>query len=217
MKKIITAIEAAKLIKSEMTIMIGGFIKTGCTQVVIEELLKTETKDLTLISNDTSYPDSDTGKLIVAKRIKKVITSHIGTNPETGRQMNAGEIEVILTPQGTIAEAIRAGGAGLGGFLTPTGIGTIVEKGKEIMEIDGKKFILEKALKSDISLIYATKCDKYGNLAYIGSTRNFNPIMATAGKIVIVEVDEILDEPLDPNEIIVPGIYVDYIVKKGGN
>lgn len=213
MSKIVSKEEAVKKIQTGMTVMIGGFLRTGVPKIIIDEILKHDIKDLTIISNDTSYSDSDRGKLITAKRAKKIMVSHIGTNDQTGKQMHAGELEVVLTPQGTLAEVIRAGGAGLGGILTPTGIGTLIEKGKEIKEIDGKKYILEKAVKADVALIYATKADKYGNLSYEGSTRNFNTVMATAADFVIVEADEIIDGALDPKEIIVPGVYVDYIIQ----
>lgn len=213
MKKIVSVKDVGNLVKNGMKVMIGGFLKTGGPSLVIEEIIKNGVKDLTLISNDTSYPDSDKGKLVVEKRIKKVICSHIGTNPETGKQMHQGELEVVLTPQGTLAEIIRAGGAGLGGVLTPVGLGTTVQDGKEIIEVEGNKFLLEKAIRADVAIIYATKADKYGNLSYIGSTRNFNTVMATAADVVIVEAEEIVEGALNPNEIIVPGIFVDYIIQ----
>ncbi len=191
--------------------MIGGFLRCGTPAKLIDELVKNNTSGLTLIANDTSTPDFDRGKLIVNKQIKKAIVAHIGTNPETGRQMNAGELEVELVPMGTLVERIRSGGAGLGGFLTPTGVGTIVEQGKQIMEIDGRKYLFEKPLRADFALIYATKIDKFGNAFLEGTTRNFNPVMATAAETVIVEAEEISDEPLNPNEVTIPGIFVDYI------
>ncbi len=191
--------------------MIGGFLRCGTPAKLIDELVKNNTSGLTLIANDTSTPDFDRGKLIVNKQIKKAIVAHIGTNPETGRQMNAGELEVELVPMGTLVERIRSGGAGLGGFLTPTGVGTIVEQGKQIMEIDGRKYLFEKPLRADFALIYATKIDKFGNAFLEGTTRNFNPVMATAAETVIVEAEEISDEPLKPNEVTIPGIFVDYI------
>ncbi|MGL6168104.1 MAG: CoA transferase subunit A, partial [Fusobacteriaceae bacterium] len=160
-------------------------------------------------------PEFEKGKLIVNKRVKKVIVSHIGTNPETGKQMNSGELEVVLVPQGTLVERIRAAGAGLGGILTPTGIGTVVQNGKEIIEIDKKKYLLEKPLKADIALIYGTKVDSFGNISFFGSTRNFNTVMATAADTVVVEADEVVEGCLEPNEIIIPGIFVDYIIKGG--
>lgn len=191
--------------------MIGGFLRCGTPAKLIDELVKNNTSGLTLIANDTSTPDFDRGKLIVNKQIKKAIVAHIGTNPETGRQMNAGELEVELVPMGTLVERIRSGGAGLGGFLTPTGVGTIVEQGKQIMEIAGRKYLFEKPLRADFALIYATKIDKFGNAFLEGTTRNFNPVMATAAETVIVEAEEISDEPLNPNEVTIPGIFVDYI------
>ena len=191
--------------------MIGGFLRCGTPAKLIDELVKNNISGLTLIANDTSTPDFDRGKLIVNKQIKKAIVAHIGTNPETGRQMNAGELEAELVPMGTLVERIRSGGAGLGGFLTPTGVGTIVEQGKQIMEIDGRKYLFEKPLRADFALIYATKIDKFGNAFLEGTTRNFNPVMATAAETVIVEAEEISDEPLNPNEVTIPGIFVDYI------
>ena len=144
MTKVITDAEAAKLIQDGMSVMIGGFLKCGSPTRVIEKLLENGTKNLTIIANDTSFIDSDKGKLVANKRVKKAIVTHIGMNPETGRQMHDGEMTVELVPQGTLAERIRAGGAGLGGILTPTGVGTVVEKGKQVIEVDGKKYLLEK-------------------------------------------------------------------------
>lgn len=215
MKKLVTLEEAASIVKDNSTIMIGGFLKSGSPKKIIDKMIENGVKDLTLIANDTSFPDSERGKLVVNKMLKKAIVSHIGTNPETGKQMNSGELDVQLVPQGTLAEIIRAGGAGLGGILTPTGIGTIVEYGKEIIELDGKKYILEKALKADVAVIYGTKVDSHGNVAFYGSTRNFNAIMPMAAEKVIVEAEEIVEGHLDPNEIVVPGIFVDYIIKGG--
>ncbi len=214
MVKIISPAEAVKLFKSGQQIMIGGFIKCGSPTMVIDELLKTDVSDLTLIANDTSLPDSDRGKLIVARKIKKAMVSHIGTNPQTVAQYNAGELEVELIPQGTLAERIRAGGAGIGGILTPTGVGTDVAKGKQVINIDGQDFLLEKPLKADIALVYATTADRFGNLSYYGSTKNFNAVMPPAGAIVIAEADCLQDEPMDPNNIAVSGIFVDYLIVK---
>ena len=199
------------MIADGSSLMIGGFLKCGTPTKVIEEILKNGTKNLTLIANDTSFPDSDRGKLIVNKCVKKAIVTHIGTNPETVRQMNCGELEVELVPMGTLIERIRAAGAGLGGILTPTGVGTVVEQGKKTVEIDGRKFLFEKPLNADVAIIYGTKVDKFGNIFLEGTTRNFNQIMATAAKTVIVEADEIVDS-LDPNMVTIPGIFVDYIV-----
>lgn len=214
MAKIISAKDACSLIKSGMTLFVGGFLKCGTPTEVIKEILKTDIKDLTLVGNDTSFVDSDRGSLVSAKKVKKVIASHIGLNPETGRQMNAGEMEVELVPQGTLSERIRSAGAGLGGVLTPTGIGTEVQKGKQVITIDGKDYLLEKPLKGDVALIYGSKVDKAGNISFVGTTRNTNIVMATAADVVIVEAEEFVDGYLNPNEVVIPGLFIDYIVKQ---
>ncbi len=211
MKKIISIAEAAQLIKENSSLMVGGFLRCGTPVKVIDELVKNKTGGLTLIANDTSYPEYDRGKLVVNRLVKKAIVTHIGTNPETGRQMNAGEMDIELVPMGTLVERIRSAGAGLGGVLTPTGIGTVVAEGKQTVEIDGKPYLLEKPLRADCALIYASKADKFGNAFLDGTTRNFNTVMATAAQTVILEADEITDEPLDPAEITIPGIFIDYI------
>lgn len=216
MKKIISAKEAVNLIKEGSSVMIGGFLSCGTPDNLIDALVEQGTKNLTMISNDTSVPNTDRGKLVENKQLKKVITSHIGTNPETGKQLLAGELEVDLVPMGTLFEKIRSKGAGLGGVLTPTGVGTFIEENKETVEIDGKKFIFDKALGADFALIYGTKVDKYGNISYIGTTRNCNTVMATAADTVIVQADELVDA-LDPNEVIVPGLFIDYIVVREEN
>ena len=210
MKKIISLTKAAKLVNDGASIMVGGFLKCGAPAKLIDEIVKNKTKNLTLIANDTSYENDDKGKLISHKMVKKAIVSHIGTNPETGRQMNAGELEVELVPMGTLVERIRSAGAGLGGVLTPTGVGTIIEEGKDELVIDGKKYLLEKPLHADFALIYGSKVDKYGNVAFYGTTRNFNTVMATAATTVIVEAQELVD-CLDPNDIVIPGLFIDYI------
>ena len=210
-KKILSPNEAISLIQEESTVMIGGFLECGVPDRLVEALIESNKSNLTMITNDTSMPHATKGRLIVNKQIKKVITSHIGTNPETGRQMNAGELEVEIVPMGTLVERVRAGGSGLGGVLTPTGVGTLIEEGKQTVEIDGKKFILDKPVKADFALIYGTKADKFGNVSYYGSTRNFNPVMATAAETVILQADELVD-CLDPNEVIIPGLFIDYIV-----
>lgn len=217
MAKIISATEATKLFKSNQTLMIGGFLECGLPNQVIGELLKTDMGGWTLIANDTSTPNTNKGRLISARKIQKAIVSHIGTNPETVAQFNAGEIEVELMPQGTLAERIRAGGAGLGGILTPVGLNTEVAKNKQIITVDECDYLLETPLKADVALIYATYADKFGNLAFYGSTRNFNAIMPPAAKIVIAEVDELSDASLDPNQIVVAGVFVDYLVVRGQN
>ncbi len=213
MKRIVSAKEAISEIKDGSSIMVGGFLSCGVPDELIDALVEQNTKNLTMICNDTSYPNTDKGKLIVNHQVKKLVTTHIGTNPETGKQMNSGEIDVELNPMGTLVERIRAKGAGLGGVLAPTGVGTIIEQGKKTMEVDGKKYIFEKPLGADYALIYGTKVDKYGNVSYYGTTRNVNTVMATAADKVIVQADEIVDE-INPNEVVIPGIFVDCIVKK---
>ena len=212
MKKLISVSEAGKLITPNASVMVGGFLRCGSPYKVIDEIIKNKIGGLTLIANDTSFEEYDRGKLIANKLVKKAIVTHIGTNPETGRQLNAGEIEVELVPMGTLVERIRCGGAGLGGFLTPTGKGTLVEDGKQVIESNGRKYLLETPLRADFAIIYATKADKFGNAFLDGTTRNFNTVMATAADVVILEPEEISDEPLDPAQITVPGIFVDYIV-----
>jgi acetate CoA/acetoacetate CoA-transferase alpha subunit len=216
MNKVITIDEAIDKIQDGMTIMVGGFLGCGNPHRLVDKLVEKGTKDLTLICNDSSFPDYGVGKLIVNKQIKKLIASHVGTNPETGRQMNEGEMEVVLVPQGTLAEQVRAGGSGLGGFLTPTGVGTVVEEGKQKIEIDGVEYLLELPLKADVALIAGQTADKFGNIEYFGATRNFNQLMATAADIVIAEVEEVVEVgELDANQVVTPGIFVTHLVKGG--
>jgi len=212
MKEIISAKEAISMIKDGSSVMVGGFISCGAPDVLVDELVEQNVKELTLICNDTSVPGKDKGRLIENKQVKKLFAAHIGLNPETGRQMQSGELDVELIPMGSLIERIRAKGAGLGGILTPTGVGTIVENDNETMVIDGKKFIFEKPIDADFALIYGTKVDKFGNVAFEGTTRNLNTIMATAADTVIIQADEIVD-CLDPNEVIIPGLFIDYIVE----
>lgn len=217
MDKVISIDKAVDHIKDGMTIMIGGFLGCGSPHRLIDALVEKGTKDLTLICNDSGFADIGAGKLVVNKQIKKLIASHIGTNRETGNQMNAGEMEVILVPQGTLAEQVRAGGAGLGGFLTPIGVGTVVEEGKEKMVIDGTTYLVEMPLKADVALIAGETVDKFGNIVYYGATRNFNALMATAADTVIVEAEEVVEiGDLDPNHVVTPGIFINYIVNGGG-
>ena len=213
MNKLISFEEAISYVKDDMVIMVGGFLGVGGPNQLIDLIVKKNIKNLTIIANDTTYIDRGIGKLIINKQIKKLIASYIGSNPETGRQMQSGETIVELNPQGTLAERIRCGGSGLGGFLTPTGVGTIVEEGKEKLIVDGKTYLLEKPLRADISLIFGSKVDKKGNIYYNKSVRNFNPLMATAADLVIVEAEELVEiGEIDPNDVMTPGIFVDYIV-----
>jgi len=216
LNKLISIQEAVDKVKDGMTLMIGGFLGVGTPENVIDALVARNVKNLTIIANDTSFVDKGLGKLIVNNQVKKVITSHIGTNKETGRQMNEGIIIVDLVPQGTLAEQIRAGGAGLGGVLTPIGIGTVVEDAKPKIEVDGKEFLLEKPLRADVSLIFGSKVDKKGNAFHNMTTRNFNPLMAMAADLIIIEAEEIVEVgEIDPHLVMTPGVFVDYIVGGG--
>ena len=213
-KKIVTMDEALSHIKDGMTIFIGGFLGVGTPEKIIDALVEKGVKNLTIIANDTAYLDRGIGKLVVNNQVKKVIASHIGTNPESGRKMNSGEMEVELVPQGTLAERIRAAGFGLGGILTPTGIGTIVEEGKTIITVDDKKYILEKPLKAEVALLNGSIVDELGNVIYSKSTKNFNPLMATAADTVIVLAEKLVKAgELDPDHIMTNRIFVDYIVE----
>ena len=214
MNKVSTKQEAAKLFSYGQVLMIGGFLAVGTPEILVDTLVESNVGGLTIITNDTAYVGKGVGKLVVNKQVRKAIVSHIGTNPETGRQMHAGELDVELTPQGSLAEKIRCGGSGLGGVLTPTGVGTLVEKGKEIKEIDGKKYLLELPLHADVALIKAAKADRFGNLVYRRSSRNFNPLMAMAADFVIVEAEQIVETgTLDPDEIMTPGVLVNMIIQ----
>ncbi len=216
MGKLISIKEAVSKVKDGDTIMVGGFLANGTPERLIDALVESGVKDLTLICNDTGFIDKGIGKMVAAKQFKKIIASHVGTNKETGRQMNAGETEVVLTPQGTLAEQVRSGGYGLGGVLTKTGLGTLVESGKQKVVIDGEEYLLEKPLKADVALLYGSKVDKSGNIFYHGSTLNFNNIMAAAAEITIVEAEQVVEAgELDPNSVCTPGIFVDHIVEGG--
>lgn len=213
MNKFIGIEEAVSKIKDGMTIMVGGFLGCGSPDKLLDALSKSNAKDLTLICNDTAFPDKAVGKMVVNKQFKKIIVSHIGTNPETGRQLNSGETEVELVPQGTLAERIRCGGFGLGGILTPTGIGTEVEDEKQRIKVDGKIYLLETPLKADYALLLGSKVDKKGNVFYHATTRNFNPIMSMSADKVIVEAVEVVEiGEIDPNTVMTPFTFVDFII-----
>lgn len=211
--KLITLQDATGFFRDGMTIMVGGFMGVGTPPRLVEALLESGVRDLTLIANDTAFVDTGIGPLIVNGRVSKVIASHIGTNPETGRRMIAGEMDVQLVPQGTLIEQIRCGGAGLGGFLTPTGVGTIVEDGKQTITLEGKTWLLERPLRADLALIRAHRSDMLGNLTYQLSARNFNPLIALAADITLVEPDEMVETgELQPDQIVTPGAVIDHIV-----
>ncbi|AOR23666.1 3-oxoacid CoA-transferase subunit A [Clostridium taeniosporum] len=215
MNKIVKLEDLTSIFKNGMTIMIGGFLDCGTPETIIDMLVKLNIKELTVIGNDTGYPDKGIGKLVVNGQVKKVIASHIGTNPETGRRMNSGEMEVELSPQGTLIERIRAAGSGLGGVLTQTGIGTIVEDGKRKISIDGKEYLLELPLKADVALVKGSIVDEFGNACYKGTTKNFNPYIAMAADNVIMEAENLVKcEELNREDIMTPGVLVNYIVKE---
>ena len=213
--KFISAEEAASMVKDGMTVMIGGFMAVGSPHSIIAKMVEKGVKDLTIICNDTAFPDKGIGLLVANKQVKRVITSHIGTNPCTIEQFNNKEISIEFNPQGTLAERIRSAGAGLGGFLTPTGIGTIVEEGKQKINIDGRDYLLEKPLHADIALLGASISDTIGNLVYKGSSQNFNPVMATAADIVIAEAEEVVEVgQIIPENVHTQSVFVTHIVKK---
>jgi len=193
--------------------MIGGFMAVGTPDRAIDELVRQSKRDLTVIANDTAMPGRGIGKLVDAKLLRKAIVSHIGLNPETQRQMMAGELEVELVPQGTLVERIRAGGHGLGGILTQTGIGTPVEDGKQRIEVDGKSYLLEVALRADFALVQAFLADYLGNLSYALTARNFNPVIAMAAATVIAGADNIVPVGvLAPDHVATPAPIVDYLI-----
>jgi acetate CoA/acetoacetate CoA-transferase alpha subunit len=194
-------------------LMIGGFMAVGTPERVIDEMVRQNKRDLTVIANDTAAPGRGIGKLIGARLVRKAIVSHIGLNPETQKQMLAGELEVELVPQGTLIERIRAGGHGLGGILTQTGIGTPVEDGKQQIEIEGNSYLLEVALRADFALVQAFLADYLGNLSYALTARNFNPVMAMAAGTVIASADNIVPiGVISPDHIVTPAPVVDYLI-----
>jgi len=214
MSKLKTVEEVLPLIRSGSTLMVGGFGLVGAPLTLIKGLEEHDVRDLTIISNNIGEPGKGLGKLLRDGKIKKAIGSYFTSNPEVGELYNQSRLEVELVPQGTLAERIRAGGAGLGGFYTRTSVGTLLEKGKEKRELNGAVYVLEYPLKADVALIRAHKADELGNLVYYKTARNFNPIMAGAADLVIAEVDEIVPAgSLDPESVVTPHLYVDHIVK----
>ncbi len=213
--KMINVSDFVSKIKSGSSIMVGGFMNIGTPEKIIDAMLDTDVTDLTIICNDAGLPGVGVGKLIDAGKVKKLIASHIGLNPTAGQKMSNNEMEVELVPQGTLAERIRSAGAGLGGFLTPTGIGTLVQEGKEVITVDGKDYLLEKGLKADYALILGHEVDEKGNTVYNLTTQNFNPLMATAADTVVVQARTVLEVgKLNPNHVHTQHIFVDYIVKE---
>ena len=215
MHKGIALSAAVEKIPDGSSLMIGGFMGIGSPQRLIGELVRQGRKNLTVIANDTARPGFGIGRLIDAKLVRALVVSHIGTNPETQRQMIAGEITVDLVPQGTLAERIRAAGYGLGGVLTPTGVGTLVAEGAQSIEVAGRTFLLALPIAADFALIGAHRADYFGNLSYALTARNFNPIMAMAATTVVAEAGEIVPiGVMPPDDVITPGSIVDYLIER---
>jgi len=218
MQKGISCVRAVEMIPDGATLMIGGFMGIGSPHRMIDELVRQGKKNLTVIANDTGRPNFGIAKLISARAISKLIATHIGLNPETQKQMIAGEIEVELCPQGTLAERIRSGGFGLGGVLTATGIGTIVADNKPVIKVNGKDYLLETPLRADFAIVAAFRCDYHGNLEYSLTARNFNMVMAMAGDIVIAEPEMIVPVGVIPPDMVAtPFVCVDYIMERCGS
>lgn len=216
MNKVVKIEEIKKLFKDDMTLMIGGFLACGTPEPIIDLLIDMNVKNLTIIANDTSFENKGLGRLVANNQVKKVIVSHVGTNPTTGRLMSEGKLEVELVPQGTLIERIRAGGFGLGGVLTPTGLGTEVAQGKQVITVDGKEFLLEKPLRADVSIIGGTISDEFGNTYHEATSKNFNNTMAFAGDIVVVCADEVVEiGTLDKEKVLTPGVVIDYVINGG--
>lgn len=213
--KTTTLQEAAALIPNGASVMVGGFMGVGTPEHLVDELVRQGKRDLTVIANDTAVPGLGIGKLISAGVVSRVIASHIGLNPETQKKMLSGEIQVDLVPQGTLIERIRAAGYGLGGVLTPTGVGTVVEEGKRKLDVDGKEYLLETALHADFAIVQAFLADYLGNLTYALTARNFNPIIAMAAATVIVEAEHVVPVGMiAPDHVMTPAPIVDYLIAR---
>lgn len=209
--------EALHAINDGCTLMYGGFGGIGTPPTLIDGILNKGVKNLTIIGNDTGFPHIGIGRLVSAGRVRKVIASHIGSNPNAGQMMEDGTMEVVFYPQGTLAEKIRAGGVGLGGILVDVGVGTMMGEGRETIAIDERTYLVEPALTADVAIVHALKADPFGNLVYDKSGRNYNPLVAMAGTLTIAEVDEIVPlGALDPESIITPGIFVDMVILSKG-
>lgn len=196
-----------------MTLLMGGFGLCGIPENLVKALLERGSKDLTIVSNNAGVDDAGIGLLIANGQVKKMISSYIGENKALEQKLIKGEIEVELNPQGTLAERVRAGGAGIAGFYTPTGVGTLIAEGKEVREFDGRKFVLERGIRGNVAFVKAYKADTHGNLTYRKTARNFNPVMATAAEYVIAEAEFIVPAgELSPDEIVTPGVYIDAVV-----
>jgi len=219
MPKFVSLEEAAAQVKDGMTVMIGGFLGCGNAHKIIDVLVKNNVKDLTIIANDSPPTGFGLARLIDNHQVKRLIASHVGMNQNVADQMNAGEMEVWLIPQGSLAEMVRAGGNGLGGVITPTGLGTPVEESPLVdrkITIEGKEYLLMKPVHADVALLNGYKVDKMGNIWYKGTTRNFNPLMAMAADVVVGEADNVVEVgEIAPEDVVTQGIFVDYIVDGG--
>jgi acetate CoA/acetoacetate CoA-transferase alpha subunit len=214
--KTVSLRDAVTMIPHGASVMIGGFMGVGTPERLVDELIRQEKRDLTVIANDNALPGVGIGKLVSAGMIRKTIASHIGLNPETQKKMLSGELEVELVPQGTLIERIRAAGYGLGGVLTPTGVGTVVEEGKQRIEVNGGTYLLETALHADFALVQAFLADYLGNLSYALTARNFNPVIALAAKTLIVDAEHIVPVGvISPDHVVTPAPVVDYLVAHG--
>jgi acetate CoA/acetoacetate CoA-transferase alpha subunit len=214
LKPIISITEAASFVKQGSSLMVGGFLGVGSPECIISAIVETGVEELFLIANDTSVDGKPLARLVELKRVKKAIASHIGTNSFSDKYMHEGIMEIEIVPLGTLTERIRAHGYGLGGFLTPTGVGTLVEQGKQKINVDGKDYLLELPIGADVAIVKAWKADLMGNLVYRKSARNCNPLVASAGKITIAEVEHIVDVgEIDPEDVHTPGIFVNYLVQ----
>ncbi len=214
MSKLIKGEQVKDLFTDGQTVMVGGFLEVGSPDRLIELLLESGAEDITLITNDTGFAEGTVGSLISQERVKKAICCHIGTNEDSGKQYNSGELEVELIPQGTLIERIRAAGAGLGGVLTPVGVGTEAAAGRRLIEVEGEEYILAKPLSADIALVKGCKADEKGNLIHRKAARNYNPIVATAGNTVVAEAEEIVSVgEIDPDDVMTPGIFVDHLLQ----
>ncbi|MDB1125296.1 CoA transferase subunit A [Vibrio sp. kj40-1] len=213
-KEIISPKQAASKLKDGMTIMVGGFMTIGTPEALVNAIAESGVKNLTIICNDAGLPNKGVGKLIENGQVSKLIASHIGLNRIAGEKMNSGEMEVDLIPQGTLAEQIRAAGAGLGGVLTKTGLNTLVEEGKQKVTVAGEEFLLEEPIKADVALLKSSITDVYGNTSFNKTTANFNPVMATAAEMVFVEPD-VISEPNEVDEkfFTLPSVLIDFIVR----
>lgn len=217
MAKVATLEEALRHINDGTVLMYGGFGGVGTPPTIIEGILQKGVRNLVLIGNDAGFPDVGVGRLITAGRVRKMITSHIGSNPVAAEMMHRGELEVEFSPQGTLAERIRAGGVGLGGILTDVGIGTVAEEGKQKIRLHGREYLVESALTAQVAIVYADRADPFGNLTYVRSGRNFNPLVAMAADITIAEAREIVPlGALDPETVVTPGIFVSMVVPSRG-